>query len=117
MIYLEMVLKLVFCFAAKCCVHTADVRAVVCTLMFYNMVVAFRRRFEALIKPFAIQARTLEHRVSVERFQRGACAGISSEILDCKPYLPQDAVQLQILIGHRILKLERGESIRRCHSL
>jgi hypothetical protein len=81
-IYLEMVLKLAFGFAAKCCVHTADVRAVVCTLMFYNMVVAFRRRFEALIKPFAIQARTFENSIAVEVCDLVPCRGRHRQVLN-----------------------------------
>jgi hypothetical protein len=56
--------------------------------MLRNVLVAFCSSREAFVEPLAIQARTLEQGVSVERLERGARAGILSEILHCESYLP-----------------------------
>lgn len=85
--------------------------------MLREVLVAFLGSLETFVEPLAVQARTLEHKLSVELLEGGACAGILCKILDCKSYFSQDAVQFQSFIADRVLEFERGKPIRRCHGL
>lgn len=95
MVCLTVVLKLAFGLTAKYCVRTADVRAVVCTLMFCDMFIAFHGRLETLIEPFAIKARAFEHRSTVEEFDIVPRKGFHCKVLNGKSHFSQSIVQLR----------------------
>ena len=89
-----MVFELALGLTAKRCMCTADVRAVVCSFMFCDVFIAFRRRSEALVEPFAVKARAFEHGSAVEEFYIVPRRGLHRQVLDGKSHFSHNIVQL-----------------------
>ena len=79
-------LELNFGLAAKCCMCTSNVRAIVCAFMFCDMFITFRRRHETLIEPFTIQARTFENVSAVKAFDVVLRRGFHRQSLNGKSH-------------------------------